>query len=384
MHQVAPDVQATRNRSWGAAAVIVASIGIALLVSVLAANQRWLDRHFLPSFFVPRYWYVLIETTIRILLGALGVLLVLVARPAGDLIMRAPSRVFSIVIAAVLALGASESVLRLVHLQPTEWLLPQEEPRRQPDPRLGWVLVPARTGESTVGGRAIEYVIDAAGYRVRRSSEPVDADQPTIVFTGESVMFGEGLTWEETIPAQVGNALGVQSANLAVHGYSTDQAYLRLQAELTRFKRPLAVVSLFMTSLFGRNLDDDRPRLGPGMIWRPPERHGRLMSLAGLLVPYRRDETVNEGLIVTRQVLRATVDLAGTRRARALIVVPQLGAESPIDRSLRARILDEARLPYAFVPIDAAWRLAWDRHPNAAAARVIATAIADRLRAREP
>jgi len=68
-------------------------------------------------------------------------------------------------------------------------------------------------------------------------------------------MFGEGLTWEESVPAQVGAMMGTQSANLAVHGFGTDQAYLRLQMELARFRRPVAVVSLFMTALFGRNLD---------------------------------------------------------------------------------------------------------------------------------
>ena len=57
-----------------------------------------------------------------------------------------------------------------------------------------------------------------------------------MLFTGESVMFGKGLTWEESIPAQVGAMLGKQSANLAVDGYGNDQAYLRVQAELPRFR----------------------------------------------------------------------------------------------------------------------------------------------------
>ena len=109
-------------------------------------------------------------------------------------------------------------------------------------------------------------------------------------------MFGEGLTWDESVPAQVGAMLGMQSANLAVHGYGTDQAYLRLQAELPRFRRPVAVVSLFMTTLFGRNLDDDRPHLGPGLAGCPASPHGRLRSLAQLLVPYRSDETVERGV----------------------------------------------------------------------------------------
>jgi hypothetical protein len=82
-------------------------------------------------------------------------------------------------------------------------------------------------------------------------------------------MFGEGLTWEESIPTQVETLVGVQSANLAVHGYSTDQIYLRLARELPHFSRPVAVVAIFMPELFGRNLDDDRPHLEPGLEWGP-------------------------------------------------------------------------------------------------------------------
>ena len=150
---------------------------------------------------------------------------------------------------------------------------------------------------------------------------------PTILFIGESVMFGEGLTWDESVPAQVGAMMGIQSANLAVHGFGSDQAYLRLETELPRFRRPVAVVSLFMTALFGRNLDDDRPHLGPGLVWLPAEQHGRLASLAKLLVPYRTDDTVERGVTMTRDVLRATVDLARARGATPLIVVPQFGPE---------------------------------------------------------
>jgi hypothetical protein len=35
---------------------------------------------------------------------------------------------------------------------------------------------------------------------------------------------------------------------------------------------------------------------------------------------------------------------------------------------------------YLWVEIDAAWRLPWDRHPNARAAQAMAAAIAARLR----
>jgi hypothetical protein len=361
---------------------VVASIGLALLACAVVANQGWLDRHFLPSFFLPRLWYVRLEISARILLAALGAALVFIVRPRAGRFAARSAGLLRVAVAALLALGASELVLRYVRLPAAEWLVADEEPRRRPDPRLGWTFEPSRTGRSTVGGREIEYTIDAAGYRVRQADEPVDFDRPTILFTGESVMFGEGLTWDETVPAQVGAMTGLQSANLAVHGFGTDQAYLKLEAELPRFRRPVAVVALFMTALFGRNLDDDRPHLGPGLVWLPAEQRGRLASIARVLIPYRSDAVVDRGVAVTRELLRAIVALARAHGATPLIVVPQLGYEAPVESALRRRIFDDNGVPYVLVETDAAWRLAWDRHPNAQADRAIAAAVAARLRER--
>jgi hypothetical protein len=384
------DISPVRHRNgfknFGArviAEIAVASIGGVLLACALVANQRFLDRHFVPSFFLPRHWYVVLETFGRLAMAILGALLVLVARPrTARFAERSPARALYVVVAVFLALGASELVLRHVHLRPAEWLSPNEEPRRLPDPRLGWIWVPARTGHKTIGGRVIDYAIDPAGYRVNRVDEPVDPERPTILFTGESVMFGEGLTWEETIPAQVGAMMGMQTANLAVHGYGNDQAYLRLQTELPRFRQPVAVVCLFMTALFGRNLDQDRPHLGPGLVWLPAEQRSRLASLAKLLVPYRADKTVERGVTVTREVFRATSELAHAHGATLLLIVPQFGHEEQPEQTLRRRILDDTGLPYVLIEIDSAWRLPWDRHPNARAARAIAVAVAAELRER--
>jgi len=358
----------------------VAAVGIAILASAVAANQQWLDRHFLPSFFLPRLWYTRLETIVRAFLGTVGLFVAFVARPyVARFLCRTPMRALQVALAAALALGASELVLRRAHPRPTEWLAPDEEPQRVADPRLGWVLAPSRTGYAVVGGRTVEYATDASGYRVRRSDDPVDPERPTVLFVGESVMFGEGLAWDETIPAQVETMLGVQSANLAVHGYSNDQAYLRLEAELPRFRRPQVVVALFMTALFGRNLDDDRPHLGPGLEWLPAAPASRLASLAGLLVPYRTDATVERGVQTTRAVLNAIVNLARTRGAEPLVVVPQFGPEDPVEQALRRRVVGDG-IPQLLVVVDAGWRLSWDRHPNAQADRTIAEAIAARLR----
>ena len=361
------------------AAPFVAVVGLALVAGALAATQPWLDRHFLPSFLMSRETYVRIETVVRLAIAFAGFALIAGAPRAATWLT---ARTAAVVAAIALALAASELVLRTIHLRPTEWRAINEEPRRQPDSRLGWTFVPARSAYSTNGGRTVEYVFDSHGYRVRRADQPVDLERPSVLFAGESVMFGDGLAYDESVPAQVEALLGTQSVNMAVYGYSTDQTYMKVDTELPRFHRPLAVVALYMTALFGRNLDDDRPHLGPGLLWLPAVQHGRLITLGRLILPFRRDRTVEKGVVVTREALRAIAGLARSRAATPLIVVPQIGPEDDLERSLRRRVLDEAAIPYVMVEIDPGWHLPRDRHPDARAARVIARAIADRLRER--
>jgi hypothetical protein len=81
-------------------------------------------------------------------------------------------------------------------------------------------------------------------------------------------------------------------------------------------------------------------------------------------------------------VLRATIELARAHGATPLLVVLQFGHEAQPEQMLRRRILDNASIPYVLVEIDSSWRLPWDRHPNARAARAIATAIQSELRGR--
>ncbi len=359
--------------------IAVSLAGVALLAVALLANQGWLDRHFLPSFFLARRTYVLLETIARCAIGGLGVSLIVVRARLARILTQSPGRVVQVAVAAALALVASEFVLRHVQLRPAEWLGRDQEPRRQADPRLGWTFVPSRTGHSAIGGRVVVYAFDSAGYRVRRADEPVDPARPALLFTGESVMFGKGLTWDESIPAQVGARLGVQRANVAVDGYGSDQALMRLQAELPHFRRPSAVVAMFVTTLFGRNLDDDRPHFGPGLTWLPGVHHGRLRSLVQLVAPYRSDDTVERGIAVTREVFGAVVRLAADRGATPVILVLQVGPEDAVEHALRRRILDAPGLPCVMVEVDPAWRVPGDVHPDARAARVIADAVASRL-----
>jgi hypothetical protein len=360
----------------------LAAAGLALIACAIAADQRWLNRHFLPGFFVTHGKYVAMLLRARVTAAFLGALLVFVVRrPLARLLVRNPLVTFQTAIAVVLSFVTAEMILRRQSFRAAEEVPALMEPRRRLDPTLGWVIVPARAGPHERMGRPIEYAFDRHGYRVRKIGEEVHLTRPTIVFTGESIILGERLTWEETIPAQTGRMLNLESANIGVSGYANDQAYLRLKAELPRFRRPVAAVTLFMPSLFDRNLDDDRPHLDGQLRWHPPERRWRLLSLARRIVRYRSTETIEEGIAATRAVLRAGVELAHQRGAVPLIVVPQFGEESPWERELRRRILDEPGLPYVLVPLDRTWRV-WPGgrgHPDERAAHAIAAAIAGRL-----
>lgn len=362
------------------AEIAIACIGSALVISAIAANQRWLDRHFLPDFFISRTTQVRVETDTRIAAAVTGFALAIVMRrPLARFLSRDPLRTLLLALAVVSSFGVVELALRRSRIRAKEEVPARNEPRRQMDAQIGWLFVPRRSGYQTTAGRRIEYVFDRNGYRVRSADAAVDFERPTIVFSGESMMVGERLSWDETIPAQTGSLMHLQSANVAVSGFANDQAYLRLKAELSRFSHPVAVVTLFSPALFDRNLDDDRPWLDPGLVWHAAENRSRLMTITRRLVRYRSDEAIERGIAATREVLRAGARLARARGAVPLIVVPQFGEEQPREIELRHRILDQSGLRYVWIPLDPAWRVPGDGHPDARGAHAIAVAIANRL-----
>jgi len=66
------------------------------------------------------------------------------------------------------------------------------------------------------------------------------------MFLGDSFVFGENLTDEQTVPAQLEGILNRKGKwevlNLAVHGYGTDQQWLRLQRLGFRFHANIVVL----------------------------------------------------------------------------------------------------------------------------------------------
>jgi hypothetical protein len=103
-------------------------------------------------------------------------------------------------------------------------------------------------------------------------------------------------------------------------------------------------------------------------------------ALLRFLVPYHSEAEIDQGVRATRAQLIATAALARQRGAIALVVDPQFGRETPVERMLRHRVLDEAGVAYVRVPLDPDWHLKGDLHPDPRAAHVIAMAIAARLK----
>ena len=379
--------RSSRRRAALAANIALALVGVALIALAGVAGQAWADRHFLPTFAWSRAFQIGLIDALRVLVALLGLFLILFARPRVVRAIRRGQgrRLFvsglSATLAVVAALAATEGILHTRTWRATQEHWGSKEPLRQRDALTGWTFVPNHHGVGTVDGRAIDYALDRFGYRVARAGDQTDTSRPTILIAGESIMHGFGLQWGETIGGQLQAVTGLQVANVAVNAHATDQTYMRLRRELPRFAHPVAVVIPFVPLLFDRNLDRDRPYLDSALRWNaahPPEL--RLVELARRLLRYRSGEAIDESVETTRAVLRASIALALSRGASALIVVPQFQPEDPTEAAIRRRVLDDAHLRYLLVPLDPAWRLQVDRHPDPRGAHAIAAAIAIALR----
>jgi hypothetical protein len=356
-----------------------------MILLAAIADRQWLDRHVLPHIFLSRNEQVFWWNVKRGAAFVLGLMFVCVVRPwaarlvrhakAKDLLVQSVLAAFAIASSVV----ASEFVLRAVYWRGVDRWVTKEEPLRTPDRYVGWRNMPARTGLEDFYGRRILYHVDASGHRIGDPALPVDYTKPSILFAGESIMFGYRLNWSDTVAGQVEAITGIQSANLAVNGYSTDQAFMRLAGELNRYTRPVAVVALFSPSLLDRNLNEDRPHLDTALRWHPGQPRWRLLKLAGNVVRYRSTRQINDGIAMTRAALRATVLAAHARHVGALILVPCFAPEQPVEREIRRRVLDQLALPYVMVSLDPRWHLAHDSHPDARADRAMAMAITQRL-----
>jgi hypothetical protein len=378
----ASDSSAARAAEWATAA-----LGVLLILLALLADHDWLDRHQLPHVFMPRREQILIWWMERALASAAALVLIFPGRRwVGRRVWAGKgldlARDIGMTLAAVvMALVVSEVVLRIGDWKNLERWAEQEEPLRQHDPVIGWVNVPNHVGFEHYDGRTIRYDQDRGGRRVARVDRTVDPGRPSILFTGESIMFGYRLNWDQTAAAQIGVATGLQAVNLSVNGYGTDQEWMLLRRQLPQFTAPRVVVALFAPLLVERSLDGHRPHLDTALRWHAANPGWRVKKLFGKLLLYHSAAGIERGIASTRSSMQAIVAAAQARHAVPLIVVPEFGPEQPIERRLREQVL--AGLPYVRVELDPSWSIPHDGHPDARANRFIAQAVVAAL-ARAP
>jgi hypothetical protein len=382
---------AREARSSHPPARIVAEAGVACVAATLLgfavlANHRWLDWHMLPDILIPRWIHLALLDGERILAVAIALSLLFLVRPRiGRWAARSRPRDIAWAlgggtIALILALGLSEVAMRWITWREDRAWAIDKEPLRRSHPVIGWENIPNRVGQETFKGRRIRYVVDRDGHRVADLTKPVDYERPSILYVGESIMFGSKLNWAETVPGQVQAMTGIQSANLAINVFATDQNHMHLARELPKFRHPVAIVVLFAPTMLERNLRSNRPHLDDALRWQPPREQWRLQHLARIVFPFHRRSTIEQVLGTTRTTLKATAGTARARDVPILLLIPTFMPEEPNEKLFRDTILQGTGIPHIVVPLDADWRLWPNFHPDARADHVMALAVASRLK----
>ncbi len=372
--------------------LLTAVLGAALLVAALRVDREWVSRHVTqlnlwpesdPSEYVPR---------LRGLIAVLGVAVLVLLRPLLVRWARSPSTdglagtAARILLAVVCSVAAFEGYLRWREKAHPPGPLTHELFGVR-HPRYGWTWAPSRTATELVGGREVHYAFNREGQRVRNVGDEPDASAPTILFTGESIAAGQGLEYDETYPALISAHLGLQSVNLAVNGYGSDQAYQRLVDAMPRFARLAATVTVFLPVQIGRQLLDDKPRLVLGPSGTPELVPASAGFTAGLRlrkwlwneVPYLGERAIQRSLALTSVLLRETAERTRVRGAMPLFVIPSYGPSRPLNDHEEAwlvrALFEQQHLPFLLIDLPADLLIGRDPHPSPRGAAAIAAAI---------
>ncbi|AKM81067.1 MAG: hypothetical protein UT13_C0001G0105 [Candidatus Pacebacteria bacterium GW2011_GWF2_38_9] len=104
-----------------------------------------------------------------------------------------------------------------------------------------------------------EYHFDKNGIRVESENYEINHDKKIIAFIGDSVTFGEELSFKDTFPAKIGELLGeeFEIVNLGVQGFGTSQSMIHLKNLISEI-RPDFVVYTFIPDHINRDINYDR------------------------------------------------------------------------------------------------------------------------------
>ncbi len=379
------------SRERFAVEAIVIAVAAFVLAWVWRADLRWFERHYLLFYWARDASERRTAILWRLAGGVVAAALLFVVRPiAGRWAGRRSARELAhasgpTVVALVLALVASEIGLRVLHLPRRAHKLGTIEIQiGELDARYGWRFVASRATTIPTGGRAIEYAIDADHDRAPSIGAVPDFTRPTILFTGESITAGHGLHWDETFAAGVGRALDLQVVDLGVHGYGSDQAFLRLSDALPRLERPVATVTFFFSLMVWRMTLDDHPHVVfDGVTPRLVSPHGffhdlHLSQAARGIFEYR-DDTALE---TAKAIFRETARMSLARGAKPFFVCPSFGYPEPRgDRWILDELFTNQGL--ACLDVDVGDDpIPGDNHPTARSIAKLTVALTDAMKER--
>jgi hypothetical protein len=118
------------------------------------------------------------------------------------------------------------------------------------DPLLGYVPRPGYRGMPEIWHTRV--TINSSSLRQNRTDE-ADHRQSVILAVGDSFTFGDGVSDEETWPAQLEEMTGLPVANGGVFGYGLDQIVLRAEKLVSVYRPSLLVVSFIFDDV-SRNM----------------------------------------------------------------------------------------------------------------------------------
>lgn len=264
-------------RRWRALCRFAAACGVAL-IAVACLLHPWIveryvstDQHLQAS--TRRSLYGL-----EAFLASAGALVIWLARSKRVYTKRRGQAVIRLSIVSATILGSllgMELALRAVH-----YYKPIQAERHyffSYDEVLGWKHRPDRV--SLFKGHRVQ--INHRGVRDDEITDQHDSAGARILLLGDSQLFGDGVSFEETFSERLENIRGVQAINAGVIGYGTDQELLYFEREGASYRPTLTIVCLNAYDL----LDNISTRIRSGYSKPVFELAGDGLRLANVPVP---------------------------------------------------------------------------------------------------
>jgi hypothetical protein len=346
--------------------VLVGLLALGLLVFAIFADDAWFQTHMM-------YRYCVVDAASlprahvgRAVCAVLALALLALARPrlgrwaSQRGLASLGGSMLRVVVPVVLALVVTDVFLRIRGRKPSP-----APPRAVIEKRhMAWdIEVP----------RKAHHAVDVDGLRTRTPDDVPDLAAPTILFSGESVVWGHGLDFDDTLPAMVAARTRLQTVNLGVKGFGNDDSLALLERMLPRFEHPVAVVSFVLYNWIARNVVPGPTRLvlgAKGALEQPPPPSWSLLDGSPLfavlraVVPYRGDDAVE----LTRAILRRTAEVARSRGAYPLFVLTQCLVRchdaGPNGPWLATRLVEGQPFTAIRVELDPNMEIPNDGHPD--------------------